>query len=446
MESRFGSNFSQVRLYNDSLTSWGLDEIGARGAATRGEAVHLAADTRLESLDGKKVLAHELAHIEQQRRGMTGQVTPGASESLEGAADRAARQSSHQATLGTTVTGAAPAVQFQFRQPDAVGRPEVIQELTRFLRQVHRAQGGRTLQITQQVRSALQMLAMARTPGGQAPNPGTVLSMDLFLSQPALVPRDPARLARRAAGMLPSPFSRRALQRLRRMTLTEAESQTPLERVGALIAGSAAGSPEAQEEAEAARVASGEAEPGPRISRPPVRDPGVPDAIERSDELASIDRAIRGEEEPTEIGPGSVDVLRIGRILGGLGAAIEGPQRPGPEARSYASVERIITAISREALIPAGVRGTGRAGSFADAQLMARDFARRLDLAQQRNQGTVQIRLGANYRGVRDRGAVLGEVERIVRRIAAAMPHRASNVDRVLVYIGNRVARTVALR
>jgi hypothetical protein len=64
MESMFHQDFSLVRLQRDGLA----DRLGAR-AATIGEDIHLSAQERdLSSSAGESLIAHELAHVVQQRR------------------------------------------------------------------------------------------------------------------------------------------------------------------------------------------------------------------------------------------------------------------------------------------------------------------------------------------------------------------------------------------
>lgn len=446
MEARFEIELAGVRLHDGTETSRALDDIGAEAAATR-EAIHLPRGTDVRSEAGARLLAHELAHVKQARRGgVTGEASAASSVRLEAAATHAGHRRARGSGDAAVSAPAAPAVQFQFKQPDAVGRPQVVQELTAFLRRVQRAQGGKSLQITEPVRDALRMLALARRPGDKPPAPGTVLSMDLLLANDAMIPRHPKRLARRAAKVLPSPFSRSALARLERMALVPGQLHSPLERVVGMIGKSGAGSPEAAERAEANKLARGEGKPGVRTPRRPTSDPGVPTAEQRADEIASIGHAMRGEEQPSGFGPIALPVLQIARISQGIGAAIEEPEIPSPQPRPHPSVNKVIATIPRQALIPGALRGTAEADSFADARVMAVDLARRLDLAQQEDRGTVSLRLGANYQKVKDRVRIIGEIEKIVKQIASALPHKASKVDRVLVYFGDRIYRTVRLR
>jgi hypothetical protein len=68
-EPRFGRDFSNVRVHTDSLAAESARAIQAR-AFTAGEDVVFGANEYApESKEGQKLLAHELAHVAQQRQG-----------------------------------------------------------------------------------------------------------------------------------------------------------------------------------------------------------------------------------------------------------------------------------------------------------------------------------------------------------------------------------------
>jgi len=69
MEPRFRQDFSGLRIHADTPAAESAGVVGASGY-TVGDHIVLAADHReLMSPDGKKLLAHELAHVVQQRGG-----------------------------------------------------------------------------------------------------------------------------------------------------------------------------------------------------------------------------------------------------------------------------------------------------------------------------------------------------------------------------------------
>lgn len=66
MESRFGRDFSQVRVHTDSRAAESAAAIQARAYTSGQNVVFGKGAYRPESAEGKRLLAHELGHIEQQ--------------------------------------------------------------------------------------------------------------------------------------------------------------------------------------------------------------------------------------------------------------------------------------------------------------------------------------------------------------------------------------------
>jgi hypothetical protein len=94
MELRFGHDFSQIRVHTDSMAAHSAQAFGAR-AYTIGSHVVFGTGQYARTGDGMRLLAHELAHVVQQRR-------PGASllnPSQEGGGERT-----------TSLNGGAPRV------------------------------------------------------------------------------------------------------------------------------------------------------------------------------------------------------------------------------------------------------------------------------------------------------------------------------------------------
>ena len=68
MESRFGHDFSRVRVHSDGLAAEAARSVGAR-AFTRGESIVFdRGQYSPDSTDGRRLLAHELTHVVQQGR------------------------------------------------------------------------------------------------------------------------------------------------------------------------------------------------------------------------------------------------------------------------------------------------------------------------------------------------------------------------------------------
>lgn len=65
-EPRFGVNFNQVRIHNDTIASETAHEIKAKAFTTGKDVVFGTGQYSPETTAGKKLLAHELAHVVQQ--------------------------------------------------------------------------------------------------------------------------------------------------------------------------------------------------------------------------------------------------------------------------------------------------------------------------------------------------------------------------------------------
>jgi hypothetical protein len=417
MEQAFGADFSDVRVHDDANAQSKAGALKAR-AVTRGRDIYLGPKAPpLDSGAGSKLLAHELAHVVQQDQGSVseGKVNePG--DQFEQAADAAASRVVQGQAANLQSSGTPPGVQ---RDGEPASRAELEATLTEFLQRVLQAQGGRTLRVTAEVRNAVEMLAGAPDPSYQGPggDPGRGIRLTAIQTwlNGGVVPGDPEAFAREVARRLPNPFNAEALERLRRMRA--APESTTVGRVRQLVEGSAPGTPDTRRE--------------------PPREPTSTERFERG--MEDLNRQL-GRPQPTTYGPYSLDVLRIGRILGGLRQAVRGPQpqpRPEPEAQNYPELERAIQQISPNALVPAEARGGPAAGDFADAREMARQLARLLDVAQQQVRDSVNLDLGPAYNNVRNRDAIVAEVGRIVRAIRDALPHHATNVRTVIVRIGS---------
>jgi len=66
MESRFGQDFSQVRIYTDARAAESASAIQARAYTSGGNVVFGSGEYQPGSEEGKRLLAHELVHVGQQ--------------------------------------------------------------------------------------------------------------------------------------------------------------------------------------------------------------------------------------------------------------------------------------------------------------------------------------------------------------------------------------------
>ena len=69
MESRFGQDFSSVRVYTDSAAARSAEAMAARAYTVGHDIVFGEGQYAPTTTEGKQTLAHELAHVVQQRRG-----------------------------------------------------------------------------------------------------------------------------------------------------------------------------------------------------------------------------------------------------------------------------------------------------------------------------------------------------------------------------------------
>jgi hypothetical protein len=400
LERLFTADLSDVRVHADDGAAAAARELDA-AAFTRGEDIYVAHDAPPD------LLAHEVTHVLQQRQASTLDASVGDRAS---GLEQAARGAGDGARVGG---GAVPAVQRQHAD-DRATRAEVQQALTQFLTRARAAQGGRSLRVTQEVKDAVLRLFVG--------NPLGSASAEAWLKGPAL-PGEPADFAAQVANRLPASVDRSVLDGLGRMAVAP-EAPGRFGRVKDLVEKSAPGEPEKKDD---------------------DKEPTSQDKFERGVEDL---RRMRGQPPPpTTYGPYSVDVLRAARIAQGLGQAWSGktpPKAPsGPTARSYPEVDAAIEKIQADALVPAAARGKPDADNYAEAREVARDLARRLDIAQQQQQTSVDLHLPASYASAADKAALEQALENIVHAVRDSLPHHASAVRQVNVWFGNRLVRWI---
>jgi outer membrane protein OmpA-like peptidoglycan-associated protein len=116
LEQAFGADFSDVRIHDDEDARAQADALSA-DAFTHGNDIALGAEAPSpDSSPGKKLLAHELAHVVQQRLsgGQHSTVVSQPGDRFEAGADEAAASSVAGQPVHLTTTGAPPSIQ---RQP-----------------------------------------------------------------------------------------------------------------------------------------------------------------------------------------------------------------------------------------------------------------------------------------------------------------------------------------
>jgi hypothetical protein len=113
MEAGFGHDFSDVRLHTDGAASESARAINAQ-AYTVGSDVVFQSDRYSPGTDeGKHTLAHELAHVVQQRSGPVDGTPTGTGISVSHPSDRFERAAEHVAdqVVSAKSASSAPSVQ-----------------------------------------------------------------------------------------------------------------------------------------------------------------------------------------------------------------------------------------------------------------------------------------------------------------------------------------------
>jgi Domain of unknown function (DUF4157) len=419
MESHFGHNFSSVRVHTNAKAIESARGENASAYTVGQDVVFNSQQYNPKTFVGQDLLVHELAHVVQQYATHDSGATTNA---LEHEANHAAQTIS--SGQPTQVSLNAPlGIQRQplsIRATATVTREEAQQALQNWLNQTlqlqRQMQGDnvrRSLHVTPEIKTAV--LLMYRND----PDIGHQISVQSWL-EGKIFPSEVAEFARQAARYLPEQVPIANIAHLQRVPT---DDRSTFGRVREVVERSAPG------------------EPGPDSPTARATPPREPTSTERSEQLmqdqARRTRQERGLPEPTQIGPGSIDVLRVGRILSGLPGAINPPRRasPTPQSRSYAEVEQAIGQITSNSMTPASLRGTDQADNFPDAKEVGRNLARLLDIAQQQRQDSISLDLGA-YTNQQDE--ILQGFREVLRTVVNALPHHASSMRTVIVTIGGR--------
>ena len=116
MESRLGADFSDVRVHTDAKASESAQSVQAHAYTVGSDVVFQSGKYEPESDSGKRMLAHELTHVVQQRSGpVDGTPAPGGiqisrpSDRFEQAAESSADRVMSSAPATTPASAAAPA-------------------------------------------------------------------------------------------------------------------------------------------------------------------------------------------------------------------------------------------------------------------------------------------------------------------------------------------------
>ena len=135
MESRLGADFSDVRVHTDSKATESAKSVQAHAYTVGNDVVFQSAKYEPESDSGKRMLAHELTHVVQQRSGpVDGTPAPGGinishpSDSFERAADSSADRVMSSASPQSQATTATAGVQRSATDEEALQGSSVQRE------------------------------------------------------------------------------------------------------------------------------------------------------------------------------------------------------------------------------------------------------------------------------------------------------------------------------
>ena len=397
-----GGNLSDVRVVDDAASHAAAQALGATALAA-GDTVLLGRDAPPPSSPAREqLLAHELAHVAQQRE--AGAVRDGVStagDAHERAADAAAAHAIRGESATAVAAGAPPAVQLQKKSDERAGldRAAAQQRLEAYFTRVLEQQGGKSVAMTEDVKGTLRRIFLNDLPG--------LLKFDTFLTRTAF-PGSPAELATAVAQYLPDPIDP---ARLAHLDLSGPAS-TKLGRVKDLA----------------------------KSTEPYVS----PDTQRQQWEFDRQAKEARRNDKSV-VGPFGVDLNRVLNIGKGLSKALEEPKRRPKQSAPNAALDAAIASIGPNALTPVEARGGPKANEFADPELVARAIAADLDRAQAAKNRSITLRLDAVYAGVKDREVIIAEVARIARLVRDALPHRASEVQAIDLYFGDKMVRRVSL-
>lgn len=107
MESRFGQDFSDVRVHTDAQASASAESVGANAYTVGNDIVFRGGHFDPSSPTGQRTIAHELSHVVQQRSGPVDGTESAGGIRLSNPSDRFERAA--DATADRVMTGGGPA-------------------------------------------------------------------------------------------------------------------------------------------------------------------------------------------------------------------------------------------------------------------------------------------------------------------------------------------------
>lgn len=125
MQGRLGHDFGDVRVHTDSRADQSAKAVQAHAYTVGSDVVFQRDQYNPDSEDGKKMLAHELTHVVQQRKGpVDGTSAPGGI-TVSDPGDRFEREAA--ATAESVMAGPAPGLRSGTVQQSALGGSALVQ-------------------------------------------------------------------------------------------------------------------------------------------------------------------------------------------------------------------------------------------------------------------------------------------------------------------------------
>jgi len=450
-EPRFGFDFGHVRIFSGEKAAESARSIGALAYTAGSDIVFGGGRYQPGTREGRRLLAHELAHVVQQG-GAAGRSVPVIQRDTPG------QQGAQTQQTGASQVGPL-SITKQFT-PDVATRQEVTQALTDFLYRAQEAQGGQTLHVTDAVRWAVRKLFQG-DPMGSA-------NIEAFLSGSAL-PGSAPEFAAAVTKLLPATIPRSRMAHLATQSPKDTPDTSPKsvgDAAGKVVVDSTVAPivkklpiPKSWQDKiiDGARGAVADglvATVDQALSGSPLSD-SQKGAIHSAVEAAikqkvgtPMDRQQEGAGspyapvQPPAVSPplGSVTapgehIFNLPKITWDIPTKpIPKPNLPQPPlASEAASVDKIIQGLDDNSLIPAAAKGKADADNYASARDLARGVANRLAAADKKKQYTVEVTIPMTYRHVEDLADIFDKISDIVKRIAAALPGGAANVGEVII-------------
>lgn len=463
LEDRLGEDLGGVRVHTGPEAARAARDLGAV-AYTAGEAIVLG-DTVNAARD-EHLLAHEAAHVVQQRH--ASRLVPGLSNPAD-SAEQAAESAATGMGRATAVSGGAVAqIQRQTRESAVATQADAEAALTEYLQRVQHEQGGQTLHNSDLVKSVVSQLFIG--------DPRGMAAIQAWLA--GAVPSTPAEFAHVVAGKLPGTIPADRLNKLRTASakdVPDTRSKTAGDAAGALFVDSTVAPivrglklPKETQKmvidgAKSAVVAGLVSVVDTALAQAGVTG-SAKDSIHSMIEGAikqqpgkSMDRKQDGAGSPyAQVVPPSVappvpsapgeKVFKSPAVRFDFSPAKPAPKPSAAPPAPSPAVSLAISKIDKLSLTPKEVRGTEQEGDYTLAAEFARDVAARLDEAQRAHTYTVDLTLKSIYGRVSDKATIFQQAQAIVFAMRDALPHHASAVGQIRIWVDGKVVYSFPLR